>query len=97
MGFFLFVVWPLLFYLYLHCFVHAAIYHGIVLAPTSGPHIIPISLESAELFIMAFIRVPSIFFLGFELEPTYFKQFVIENFYYLAVICNSLNLSIKIW
>ena len=101
MGFFLFVAWPFLFYLYLHCFVHAVIDNNILLAAYEGPYYVTMSLDSADFWLVKFFNISTIKcpILGFQLGSAFFKQFLVENFFCLTVVCDyfNLHLIITVW
>lgn len=101
LSFFLFIFWPCCFYIYLYCFVNAVMSDGNILLQTyESPYYIEMSIESFSFWILRFSAVSTIQcpFLGFELNPVYFKQFLFETFYCLALICDvtGLNFSIKV-
>jgi hypothetical protein len=101
-GFFLFILWPCCFYIYLHCFVHAVISNGNILLQTyESPYYINMNLESLSFWLLRFAAVSTIQcpILGFELNSVYFKQFLFETFYGLALISEitGLNFGFKIW
>jgi len=101
LSFFLFIFWPCCFYIYLYCFVNAVMSDGNILLQTyESPYYIEMSIESFSFWILRFSAVSTIQcpLLGFELNPVYFKQFLFETFYCLALICDvtGLNFSIKV-
>ena len=101
LSFFLFIFWPCCFYIYLYCFVNAVMSDGnIILQTYESPYYIKMSMESFSFWILRFSAVSTIQcpLLGFELNPVYFKQFLFETFYCLALICDvtGLGFSIKV-
>jgi hypothetical protein len=101
LSFFLFIFWPCCFYIYLYCFVNAVMSDGNILLQTyESPYYIEMSMESFSFWILRFSAVSTIQcpLLGFELNPVYFKQFLFETFYCLALIYDvtGLNFSIKV-
>ena len=102
LSFFLFIFWPCCFYIYLYCFVNAVVSDGNILLQTyESPYFIKMSMESFSFWILRFSAVSTIQcpILSFELNSVYFKQFLFETFYCLALISDvtGLNFSIKIW
>lgn len=99
LGFFLFIFWPCCFYVYLDCFVNTVVNEGTLLSQTyESPYFINISLESFSFWVLRISDLSTVQcpIFGFELNSVYFKQFLFETFYCLAVICDSLNLSFNI-
>ena len=95
LGFFLFIFWPCCFYVYLSCFVNASIDQNILYETYESPYSIKMNLESFSYWFLRFIIVSSIQcpILGFELNSIYFKQFILETYYCLAVVCDIIGLS----
>ena len=100
-GFFLFILWPCCFYIYLYCFVNAVVSDGIFLQNYEGPYSINMILESFSFWVLRFSAVSTIQcrILGFKLKSVYFKQFLFETFYCLAFISEvvGLSFSFKVW
>jgi hypothetical protein len=71
---------------------------NILLQTYESPYYIEMSMESFSFWILRFSAVSTIQcpLLGFELNPVYFKQFLFETFYCLALICDVTGLSFSI-
>ena len=99
LSFFLFIFWPCCFYIYLYCFVNAVMIDDNILLQTyESPFYIKMNMESCSFWILRFSAVSTIQcpLLGFELNPVYFKKFLFETFYCLALICDVTGLSFSI-
>lgn len=101
LGFFLFIFWPCCFYIYLYCFVYAVVDQNILLETYESPYFVKMNLESFSFWLLRFSAVSTIQcpILGFELNPVYFRQFLFETYYGLALVCEviELSFSFKIW
>jgi hypothetical protein len=99
LSFFLFIFWPCCFYIYLYCFVNAVVSDGNLFLQTyESPYYIKMSMESFSFWILRFSAVSTIQcpILSFELNSVYFKQFLFETFYCLALISDVTGLSFSI-
>jgi len=99
LSFFLFIFWPCCFYIYLYCFVNAVVSDGnILLQIYESPYSINMSMESFSFWVLRFSAVSTIQcpILSFELNSVYFKQFLFETFYCLALISDVTGLSFSI-
>jgi len=99
LSFFLFIFWPCCFYIYLYCFVNAVVSDGnILLQIYESPYFINMSMESFSFWVLRFSAVSTIQcpILSFELNSVYFKQFLFETFYCLALISDVTGLSFSI-
>jgi hypothetical protein len=95
-GFFLFVCWPCCFYVYLHCFAHAVMSDSNLLLHTyESLYFINMTFESCGFWILRLAAISTIQcpILGFQVNSIYFKQFLLETFYGLALISNITGLS----
>jgi hypothetical protein len=99
LSFFLFIFWPCCFYIYLYCFVNAVVSDvNLFLQTYESPYSIKMSMESFSFWILRFSAVSTIQcpILSFELNSVYFKQFLFETFYCLALISDVTGLSFSI-
>ena len=91
---FLFILWPLLFYTYLHYFVEAIVDAGLVQPICASPYYIKLNGDSL-IFLMA--RVHMILtvpfpLLGFGVKTVFFRHFLMETFFWLVAGCNYIGL-----
>lgn len=93
--FFLFVYWPCCFCTYLRLFVQAVIDQNLLLNTYEGPIYIKMNLESVgfwaiRVFAISTIKLP---LLDLEINSIFFRQFIIETYFWTAVFCDSFGIN----
>jgi hypothetical protein len=96
LAIFLFIFWPVCFYFYFYFFVQAIMTQEILINTYENLVFVKFNLESfgfwaLRLAAMSSIQLP---LLNLEIDPFFMKQFVLETYYCVALICESFSLNL---
>lgn len=95
LGIFLFIYWPVCFYSYLSLLVQALMTQEILINTYESPVFIKFDVQSFAFWSLrlAAVSVIKLPLLNFKIDPYFTKQFILETYYCVAVICEVLGLN----
>ena len=96
--FFIFIFWPLCFYVYLYLLICGIVDSDVLITNFKSPVCVQMNLESFAFWALRFPTVSIIEFstIGLKISPFFMLQFLIETYYCAALFCEFFKLSFSL-